>query len=252
ADRAKERTLLLDFERLDATGKVGRWILNKGEIAEWHEDCAARLAMLKNFEHALSNPLSVIWTVHNAGWMGTIQIAEQAREIFWRKKGEPTFESTGHYSQAMGPNGLPMPTMTIDMHKRAPKTELEIKYVNLNGEMMGPFTEVFQPNQESLDQTKRILNMTKTAWVAFNEYDGRLLLYFTHLLCYAEVSAIRYGLDTETPDQAYDVPQREGVGVIGIGADVDCYIVVPATTQTACVQVTFDDGETTDVEIFYR
>ena len=251
-DKTREKTLLEEFLRLDAVGKVGRWILDKRELAEWKEDSASRLASLKSSEFAISRPLSILWTGHNAGWTGTIQIAEQAREIFWRKKGDPDFESTGFFSQAPGPSGFPVPAANIQMHKKAPKTEIEVKYLNLNGETMGPFTERFLPNQESLQQTKQIINMTKTAWVSFREFDGRLLLYFTHLLCYAEVVAIRYGLDTEQPNVDYPVPEREGVGAIGIGEGVDCYIDVPLNTQTACVQVTFDDGEETGVEVFYR
>ena len=251
-DKRREKELLESFLSLDAAGKVGRWILDKSEVAEWREDATSRLAGLKSSAYAIENPLSIIWTVHNSGWTGTFQIAEQVREIFWRKKGETEFASTGFFSRAPGPNGFPIPTYNIEMHRKAPRTEIEVQYVNLNGDTVGPFVEVFQPDNESLSQTKSIINMTKTAWVAFREFDGKLLLYFTHLLCYAEVVGIKYGLDTETPDIDYPVPEREGVGVIGIGDGVDCYIEVPGATQTACVQVVFEDGEKTGVEVFYR
>ena len=251
-DKVREKTLLDDFNALDAAGKVGRWILDKSALVEWREDATARLAVLAKADYAMKTPLSVMWMSHNAGWTGTVQIAEPAKEIFWRKKDEAEFESTGFYSQAPGPSGYPIPTPTIEMHRKAPKTDVEIKYINVNGETMGPYTAAFQPDEASLLQTKSTLNMTKTAWVAFREFDGRLLLYFTHLLCYAEVKRIRYGLDADTPTIDYPVPEREGVGAIGIGEGVECFIEVPLATQTACVQVTFDDGEETDVEVFYR
>ena len=251
-DMLHEKELLESFSRLDASGKVGRWILDKGELARWREDTSSRMKALQKSEYAMSKPLSIMWMAHNAGWTGTIQIAEQAREIFWRKKDEAEFESTGFFSRAPGPSGFAIPTATIEMHRRAPETQIAVKYLNLNGEMMGPYVIGFQPESESLLQTKQTINMTKTAWVAFREYDGRLLLYFTHLLTYAEVSEIRYGLDAERPNKNYDLPKREGHGVVGIGDGVNVYIEVPPSTQTACVQVVFEDGEETDVELFYR
>ena len=251
-DMTREKELLESFQRLDAVGKVGRWILDKSEIVDWRENAASRLATLKQSEYAMSKPLSVLWMVHNTGWNGTIQIAEQAKEIFWRKKDDAEFESTGFYSQVPGPGGFPIPSVTIEMHRKHPRTELEVKYLNLNGEEMGPYTEVFQPDRESLLQTKQTINMTKTGWVSFRDYDGKVLLYFTHLLMYAEVREIRYGLNAETPSLKYAIPEREGVGAVGIGDGVDCYIEVPTDTKTACVQVVFEDGEETDVEIFYR
>ncbi len=251
-DRSREQSLLETFQGLDAVGKVMRWILDKAEVAKWREDAEVRLRGLSNFAHAMDKPLSVVWTSHNAGWTGAVQIAEQAREIFWRKQGDIEFKSTGFYSQVQGPGGFAIPTATIELHRRVPAMDIEVKYLNINGETMGPYLESFRPDQEALLQTKRTINMTRTAWVAFRDFDGKLLLYFTHLLCYAEVRAIRYGLDAETPDLDLEVPQREGSGAIGITDDVACYIEVPAATQTACVQVVFVDGEETDVETFYR
>ena len=251
-DKTQEKAALDAFSRLDSAGKVVRWLLDKREVAEWREDVESRSASLAQSEYALRQPLSITWMVHNSGWSGTIQIAEPVKEIFWRKAGEADFESTGFFSQAPGPQGYPIANVTIEMHRKAPRAEIEIQYLNLNGELMGPYSVAFQPDNASLQQTKQMLNMTKTAWVSFRDYDGRLLLYFTHLLSYAEVSEIRYGLDTDVPSLNYDVPPREGVGVVGIPDGVDCYIDVPLTTKTACVQVVFEDGEETGVEVFYR
>lgn len=251
-DRRHERSCLQNFTSLDARGKVVRWLLDKGEAAQWREDSSSRLAALEPFAHALDHPVSIIWMAHNTGWTGTIHIAEPAREIFWRQKGNATFASTGFYSQVPGPNGWPMPNPAIEMHREAPQAVLEIQYLNLRGSTMGPYTEVFQPTSEALLQTKQTISMTKTGWVAFREFDGKLLLYFTHLLCFAEVSKIRYGLNKNQPDLDYSVPRREGVGMIGISDNVDCYIEVPPDTMTASVQVVFEDGEETSVELFYR
>ncbi len=251
-DKAREKELLETFVRLDGQGKVARWILDKSEVAEWLEDATSRLTGLKTSGHALDQPVSVMWTAHNSGWTGSVQIAEPAKEIFWRKQGEPEFESTGYFSSTPGPYGFPMPTPMFELHRKTPPTTIEIQYLNLRGELMGPYTSAFQPNQESMLQTKRTINMTKTGWVAFRDFDQKLLLYFTHLLCFAEVAEIRYGLDTEEPSLSHPVPEREGVGMVGVPEDAICYIEVPLQTKTACVQVVFTDGEKTDVEVFYR
>ncbi len=251
-DRSREKELLEAFVRLDSAGKVGRWMLDKAELAEWREDATSRLAILNKSEHAIENPLSVMWSLHNTGWSGTIQIAEQAKEIFWRKSAGDEFESTGFFSQMPGPSGLPMPSPIIEMHRKAARTEIEVKYVNLNGQVMGPYSVVFEPDSASLSQTKQTINMTKTGWVMFREYDGRLLLYFTHLVTFSEVTDILYGLDSETPNLQFPIPPREGRGAVGIESDVLPYIEIPLETKTACVQVVFEDGDETDIEVFYR
>ena len=38
------------------------------------------------------------------------------------------------------------------------------------------------PKQALIAAQKQILDLTKNGWVAFREYDGKLLLYFTSLI----------------------------------------------------------------------
>jgi hypothetical protein len=76
-------------------------------------------------------------------------------------------------------------------------------------------------------------------WVAFRDFGGRRLLYFTSLTIYREaISEVRYSLDVSTLDLRFD-----------LGAELP-YIEVPLITQAAFVQIVFVDGTTTPARRF--
>jgi hypothetical protein len=94
-------------------------------------------------------------------------------------------------------------------------------------------------------QSKMILNMTSGSWLSFRDYQGRVLLYFTHLMTHRPViKEIRYSLDSDKVDQVYKP--------MFIGGQELPYLYVPKTTQYACVQIAFTDGTMSKVEKVIR
>lgn len=54
---------------------------------------------------------------------------------------------------------------------------------------------------------KQILPMTKENWIAFRNYDGKQLIYFTHLVVYrCGLSEIRYSFNSHALDSRLDMP----------------------------------------------
>jgi hypothetical protein len=254
-DKRQERAALEAFLKLHAEGKLLRWIIDRSLASEWQKDAETRLATLQATvnDTVLANPVELRWMATNGGWMGSISIAEAAREIFWKGPGMTEFKSTGASPTRDPRTGAPMPNAVINLPEKTPATEILIKYLNATGQEMGPFTLPFDPAASSLSESKHILGMTSTSWVSFREWDGKLLLYFSHLLSHRGIlKEIRYGLDKATPDTAYPFPAYDKPGIAPITEEVSIYTAVPDTTKFVTVQLTFTDGTQSEVVRFDR
>ncbi len=254
-DKRQERAALESFLKLHSDGKLLRWIIDRSLVSGWQQDAESRLAAIAATvnDAVLANPVELRWMATNGGWMGTISIAEAAREVFWKGPGMTEFKSTGA-SPARDPRtGAPMPNLVLNLPDKTPSSEILVKYLNASGQEMGPFTIPFDPDASSLSESKYILGMTSTSWVSFREWDGKLLLYFSHLLSHRGVlKEIKYGVDKETPETAYAFPAYDKPGIAPITEDVSIYIAVPGPTKFVTVQLTFIDGTQSDVVRFAR
>ena len=95
---------------------------------------------------------------------------------------------------------------------------------------------------------KQILPLTKANWLAFRNYNGQQLVYFTHLVVYrCGLSEIRYSINSDALDQRFELtacdPQRPNE----VPADELPYLSLPlGSAQTISVQVVYSDGEATE------
>ena len=95
--------------------------------------------------------------------------------------------------------------------------------------------------------------MTRTSWLAFRNFDGKLLLYFTTLMSYrGAIEQIRYGLDSENTNIGFDFPVWEGPGIAPINADTPVYLEIPAATKFVTVQLQYKDGTDSKTVRFER
>ena len=134
---------------------------------------------------------------------------------------------------------VPLPNLAPGEHAVA------VKYTDKNDKTNGPYNLKFSTEQQQMAQSKMVLNMTSGSWLAFRDYQGRVLLYFTHLMTHrAVIKEIRYSLNNENLDQVYKP--------MFIGAQELPYLYVPKETQFACVQITFTDGTKSKVEKVIR
>lgn len=95
---------------------------------------------------------------------------------------------------------------------------------------------------------KQILPMTKANWLAFRNFNGQQLVYFTHLVVYrCGLSEIRYSVNSDALDQRFEFsacdPQRPNE----VPADELPYLSLPlGSAQTIDVQIVYSDGEESD------
>lgn len=252
-DKRREKELLEEFQQLNEQGQLAKLFVDKEMVSNWRADAESRLKALESAAIQMKDPIVMTWMHTNSGWMGSIQIVEPTLEIFWKPVGGAEFKSTGLSQARSYATGKFQPNMTITLPNSAGKSAYEIKYVNASGVEMGPYQVEFDPVLATMEQSKQTLRLTKQSWVSFRDWDGKTLLYFTHLLSHRGVlTEIRYGIDKEEPDQRFDFPTYDKPGMAAISNDVAIHITVPDPAQFVTVQLSFKDGTKSEITRFER
>lgn len=97
-------------------------------------------------------------------------------------------------------------------------------------------------------QEKQILEMTKDNWVAYRDFNGRQLIYFTHLEAWkCGITQVSYSINSEALDQIYELQPCDPKKPNAVTTDTP-YISLPLnTSQTIAVQLTYEDGTKSEV-----
>ena len=92
-------------------------------------------------------------------------------------------------------------------------------------------------------QEKKLLELTRGSWAYFRDYNGRQLIYFTHLEAYrCGLKQVRYSLDSEALDRTWKLQPCDPDKPQAITTDKP-YISLPlGTAKRVAVQLTFSDG----------
>jgi len=253
ADKRAEKDWLEKFRAAHAAGKFEKYFIDKKEAQKWIDAGAARYAkLISTPERVLENPVTLTTQQSNGGWAVIFSLADfKATELFYKLDRKGDFVSTGHLPQKSPQTGLPMINTYVPLPNLSPGDHtVEVKYTDKNGATNGPYTLKFSTASEQLAQGKQILEMTKGSWLSFRDYDGKVLLYFTHLMSYRPViQEIRYSINSDAVDQVYKFKPSDKMYIAG---DDVVYIPVPANSQYAAVQITYKDGTKSDVQKVMR
>jgi len=187
----------------------------------------------------------------NGGWTISFQFASyRLREVFCRVGSQGEFRSTGHARTINRQTGLPMPNCHTTLPLAQEAVTIFVKYTDAEGKAHGPFALRFDPGLELLASTKSILNLTRRSWVAMREYDGKLLLYFTHLVTNrGALKEVRYSLDSRKLDRVFPLPPGTAAR---IPAGAKLYLSIPTGTKKVCVKLRYRDDTESEVEEFTR
>jgi len=108
--------------------------------------------------------------------------------------------------------------------------------------------------QGTLGQEKQILAMIRQNWVAFRDYDGKQLIYFTTLLAYhCGLSEIRYSLDSGALDRRFPVPEcdPQQPNAIDVEKSGLPFVSLPkGSTREMAVQLVYSDGSESETVRF--
>ena len=255
ADKTKELELLNTFMESVEDGRYLRYFIDQQLAAERIDDAKSRLAALSFLNtDALENPITLNPMRSNQGWMINMSIADQAREIFVKLPGKE-FKSTGFMQGAVDPStGQPIATPFVELPGNAVKTDIEIKYTDIRGDTRGPFTMVFNPALALVASQKNILNQFTNGWISFRLWDGRMLVYFSHLVSYrCAIETVHYGIDNDRPDQVFDVGPCDPNNPHAIPENGPGSVIhkdIPKATDFMTVRLDFADGTQSEIVRF--
>lgn len=189
---------------------------------------------------------------HNGGWTVVFSIADPTLGISWRIGDSGDFRETGFMDTLDPRTRKRMPNPSIELPADAPTATIELRYVDTQGEMQGPFPIKFDPDAALIRDQRKILDMTATSWLSFREFNG-LLVYYTHLMSYrCAIREVRIGIDTAVPDKVLKMPACNSRDPSAIPSDAQPYLKLAPQTKSVSVELTYRDGSVSEIKTFRR
>jgi hypothetical protein len=189
---------------------------------------------------------------HNGGWTVVFSIADPTLGISWRMGDAGEFRETGFMDTLDPRTRKRMPNPSIELAGDAPAATIQVRYVDISGELQGPFPIKFDPEAALIHDQRKILDMTATSWLSFREFNG-LLVYYTHLMSYrCAIREVRVGIDSAVPDKVLKMPPCDPRDPSVIPHDALPYLKLAPTTQFVSVELTYRDGSVSEIKSFRR
>jgi len=189
---------------------------------------------------------------HNGGWTVVFSIADPTLGISWRMGDAGEFRETGFLDTLDPRTRRRMPNPSIELAADAPAATIQVRYVDVSGEMQGPFPIRFDPEAALIHDQRKILDMTATSWLSFREFNG-LLVYYTHLMSYrCAIRQVKIGIDTAVPDRVLNMRPCEMKDPGAIPYDARPYLKLSPTNQFVSVELTYRDGSVSEIKSFRR
>jgi hypothetical protein len=200
---------------------------------------------------SVNAPIAV-FSRHNGGWTVVFSILDPAIGISWRMGDSGDFRETGFLDTLDPRTRKRIPNPSIELAADAPAVTLQVRYVDISGEMQGPFPIKFDPEAALIHDQRKILDMTATSWLSFREFNG-LLVYYTQLMSYrCAIREARVGIDTAVPDKVLKMPPCDPRDPSVIPGDAVPYLKLPAATKSVSVELTYRDGSVSEIKSFRR
>lgn len=241
ADKTSERRWLDAFRSADAAGDVQKWFLDDALLSDWRGDAERRWAAYASAANVAPVTFSAMYS--NSGWTINATPTEAALALKYRTTSSDGFVETAFWSRQDPRTGRPAPMTFFELPLGAEAQRVEVIYVDINGVEQGPFPFDFDPAARFVQNSREILSITQNAWVAGRDFDGRTLVYFSHLLSHScGLAKIEYSFDGGPPDQEWPLPECDPLNPGAITTDVQIYTELDHRPASARIQLTYKDG----------
>lgn len=247
ADKQKEFDYLKKFLEADAAGTLVSHFVDQQVLGNWLDQARQRVKVLEPQLSATRSQPTMTQSRNNAGWAITFLIPEAATQVFYRLGETGEFVDTGNNGMIDQRTGKPMPNMWISLPADQPSTTIYLKYINMNGQEMGPFALQFSAGTSALgEEHKRMLEMTWTSWIVIQANPGnpsQQLIYYTGVVSWrCGVEKMMYSFNGDALDQELKLPPCDEKDPMAIPSDFLPFMPSPPGLQTMSVQITYKDG----------
>jgi tetratricopeptide (TPR) repeat protein len=149
ADKRDEKRAIEAFQRKLEEGAYYRYFLDKGLASQFVDEARARLAALQTLgRQALENPVTLQASRSNSGWTIYFNIAEAAREIFYRIGESGSFQSLGFTKNVDRQTGSRMPRSFFMLPGDTPGETIYVKYTDVRGRLQRQNPGLFLPSHQ--------------------------------------------------------------------------------------------------------
>lgn len=199
-----------------------------------------------------TNAPIALFSRHNGGWTVVFSIIDPALAISWRYGESGEFKETG-FADTLDPRTRKRsPNTSIELPSDSPATTLQVRYIDIQGNMQGPFPIKFDPEAALIRDQRKTLDMTSTSWLSFREFNG-LLVYYTHLMSYrCAIREVKVGIDSTVPDQVIKMPPCDPRNPSSIPHEARPYMKLPPATKSVSVELTYRDGTVSEIKSFRK
>lgn len=190
------------------------------------------------------------FTRSNSGWMVTVSLPEPATQFGYRIGDKGAFTDAGALDVLDQRTGARMPKTSFEMPPDQGKTTIYVTWRDKRGEQAELVPINFDPNSALADEQKKILEQFWTSWIAFRDYNGRLV-YFSQLITYrCAIAEVRYGFGDGPADKVFKLPPCDPSDPNSVPEKATIYMKVPPKTAAMQVQLTYVDGSQSPTRTF--
>jgi hypothetical protein len=145
--------------------------------------------------------------------MVQFHLREEATELEYKRPTDADFISTGDAWPNPAPTGGPRAKLYVVLTDLQGRVPFLVRYRTPSGSTMGPYEAVFDVDAEAVASTKHIL-ADIPQWISCQGAGRRC--FFTTVLTYKyAMRAVRYGVNTDVPDQDLRFVPSEAPGIDG-------------------------------------
>jgi hypothetical protein len=190
-----------------------------------------------------------LFSRHNGGWTVYFSIVDPTLGISWRMGETGEFRETGFMDTLDSRTRKRMANPSIQLPADTPATTFEVRYIDVSGEMKGPFPIKFDPEAALIKDQRKTLDLTATSWLSFNGS----LVYYTHLLSYrCAIREVKVGIDSTVPDTVLKLPPCNPRAPVEIPPNAQTYLKLAPATKVVSVELTYRDGSVSEIKSFRR
>lgn len=102
-------------------------------------------------------------------------------------------------------------------------------------------------------QMRAALEATGRQWVAFRNWQGRQLIYFTHLVAWkCAIKEVRYAVDGQDPAELFPLPACDPQNPFLVNGESDTILLsfAPGEVEEISIQLVYGDGTSSAVRRF--